>query len=342
MSGAANRKDDSGSAGGAASGAGASPGGGDSPAGTVSCVRFRIAVRPAPGEHRAAGDEHLFHLRSILCEVEAEVRERQPFKLRRVGVLADAADAEVVDAELAQVEREPGAGIAGREVVIAIEAEHAGRHVEAGGLAHVTPVLRRLEVCESEAPFRGEWRQRHLAAPVERRAAARLRVQVVGVVGVRRGAEVPQLQAERLKVRGVARCERAVLEVRVAVGHAEERDEEARRALVFRIVLGCFRKGLREVREVELAARADHRADVGPADRDFLEARAGAPQARKSQVDEQRVEARERLAVRVRKAEAVHLERKGERVEAHLADRERAPVILVRELLRLAADQPGH
>ena len=73
-----------------------------------------------------------------------------------------------------------------------------------------------------------------------------------------------------------------------------------------------------------------------------MEARADAPQARESQVDEERVEARERLAVRVREAEAVHLEHERERIEAHLADRELAPVVLVRELFRLAADQPGH
>ena len=124
--------------------------------------------------------------------------------------------------------------------------------------------------------------------------------------------------------------------MRVAVGHAEERDEEPRRPVVLRFgsrdVSG---NGFGEVREVQLAAGPDHRPDVRLADRDLLEARAGAPQARQLQVDEERVEARERLAVRVRKAEAVDRELEGEGIDADLADRELALVILVGELLGL-------
>ena len=262
--------------------------------------------------------------------------------MRGVGVFADAADAELVDAEFAQIERELRGTGSGAEIVVAVEAERARGHVEACGLAHVAPVLGRLQARELEAALRGERRQRELAAPVERGAGARLRVQVVGIVGVRRRAEVPQLQAERLQVRGVRRRERAVLEVRVAVGHAEQRDEQSRRPFVLRFVLRRLREGLREVREIQLAARADHRPDVRLADRDFLEARAGTPQARELQVDEERVEARERLAVRVREAEAVDFEHERERVEAHLADGERALVVLVGELLRFAPDDPGH
>ena len=298
------------------------------------------AIGTAPGDHRTAAHQHLLDVRRVLREVEAEVRERELREPGGIGLLADAADAEFVDCELVQVEGELRGPRSRQEIVGPVEGERARSHVEAGGLAHVGPMPGRIDVGELEVPLRGERCERERAAPVERRARPRLGVQVVGVVGAAGRAEIPQLEAERPEVGGVRRCERAVLEVRMAVGHAEERDEEPRRSFV--LGLGRLREGLRKVREIEFAARTDHGPDIGLSNRDFLEARAGAPEARELEVDEQRVEARERLAVRVREAEAVDRQLERERVEPHLANGELALVVLVGELLGLGPDDPGY
>ncbi len=128
--------------------------------------------------------------------------------------------------------------------------------------------------------------------------------------------------------------------MRVASPDPELRDEEARRFL-FLLALGgrLLREGLHEVREIQLAVFPDDGPEVGMRERDLLEARSAPPEARDLRIDDQRLEARERLAVRVGQREAVDLELERERVEAHVADRERALVVVGDEGLGLRTQE---
>src|SRR5262249_41747036 len=154
-------------------------------------------VRVAPGVDRPAAEQDLLDRDAALPEIEAEVRDGQLREMRGVRGLSDPPHTEIRDAELPQLRcQSRAAARLRREVVVAVETEDARREVDARELADVAALERNAEVRELEAALRRERRQREAAAPVERGAAARLRVQVVGVVRAAGRAEVAHLDAE--------------------------------------------------------------------------------------------------------------------------------------------------
>src|SRR6185437_195944 len=90
------------------------------------------------------------------------------------------------------------------------------------------------------------------------------------------------------------------------------------------------------------AAAADHHPHIGLLEEDGAEAWTEAPQGRPLQINLQAFESQQRLAVRVGQRQLGQLEIEREGIEADVAERERAPVVIVNETLEVLACEVRH
>jgi len=129
------------------------------------------------------------------------------------------------------------------------------------------------------------------AVPGEALAELRGAVQCIGVVGfrLRDGAEVAQLEVDRLQFGAKRPLARIVLEIGPAVANRELADVETQRSAVFGPLWRDLWGG-RKVCEVDAAAFADHDARVGRIECDFREARPAPPDACDVKIHQQAAE----------------------------------------------------
>ena len=274
-------------------------------------VQLAVLLAGRPGLQLLAADGADHHL--LLGQVQAGVADFQALQAQQ-GFVLRALDGEPGKggADLAQLQL----GALGQvQRVLGAEVEHAVFQHQRHGVAHVGPDALELAVADLQLAFGGNGGKADLALPVDAPAARADGDHLhVGVV-VGQGAEVGQLQVQRVvdELHRLARAQ--VLEVQAVLDQGNAADAQRERlARLFRSGLLLGRRQLEQAGQVERAVLGEQHFGVGLFQLDIGQVHGAAPQAVQLQVGIQALEGDLRL-FRLADMQAPELQLQAEGVE---------------------------
>src|SRR5215469_16323931 len=214
------------------------------------------------------------------------------------------AHAEAGDRGVVHVDSERHRARSTAKLIVTLETDDARSDLEGQARAQVVPHGPRLEVRNFEYSARGERREAHGTVPHQPLTLRRGGFERIAITGRSAGAEVAQLEDDRLEL-GAKRCRSgAILEHDRAGQHRQSPDVQAwrRRGLLLRLGRRgwCGWEALAEIGEIQLAVRPNHSTHVRLLEPDVAEARTETPDRGELQRDAQAFERQESLPVRIR------------------------------------------
>ena len=307
-------------------------------------VPVRRAVGLDPAEHRGAFDQHRVRRNVLLRPLEVAARDADGVHLQQLVLVEVGLEAEVGELDAGVVDDQMGPILLEPDLVLELEVHYTAGELELEQVRDRAPHARELVVLEPEGPVQAKRLDHDIARDRQRSATGELHHDVVAALAIGDGGDFEQLDLAgadlpQQRLRPVV----AVLEIDLGVDHLDVLQQRARQTTLFLLRLRLLlREVVHDLEHVDRPVLEPAQCDVGVFDRQLLERRGPAEQARHLRVRVQPVPRQQHRSGPVRDREPLDGQRQRERVAAHLLHRGLALHQLDRLLLDQALDDPRH